>query len=119
MITPTTTTHALPESLARGRPVEASPLGRDADRATSLLPTAELDEREIKNQFQSIFGELLFGEMLKSMRKTVGKAAYFNGGRAEEIFTQQLEQVLAQHMSHTAAEPLVEPMYELFTLQRQ
>ncbi|MBN2023106.1 MAG: rod-binding protein [Pirellulales bacterium] len=95
-------------------------LARELNRATSLTqPAEQLDEKEIKNTFQSVLGELLFGQMLKSMRTTVGKAAYFNGGRAEEVFTQQLDQVLAQHMSQAAAEPIVEPMYELFMLQRQ
>ena len=64
-------------------------------------------------------GETFFGQMLKSMRKTVGKPAYFHGGRAEEIFTQQLDQVLAEKLSEASADKLSGPMYELFTLGRK
>jgi hypothetical protein len=53
------------------------------------------------------------------MRKTLGKPAYFYGGRAEEIFTQQLDQVLAEKISDASAEQFVAPMYDLFMLQRQ
>ncbi len=53
------------------------------------------------------------------MRKTVGKPAYFNGGRAEEIFQQQLDQVLAKNISESSADKFSGPMFELFTLQRK
>ena len=62
-------------------------------------------------------GEMIFGQILKSMRKTVGKPAYFHGGQAEEIFTQQLDQVLAQKISEASAEKFLEPLYELWSLE--
>ena len=90
------------------------------------LPGAEMlslgkDERigqgdETRKTFQAVMGELLFGQMLKSMRKTVGKPAYFHGGPAEEIFTQHLDQVLAKKLAEASAEEFVGPMYELWTL---
>ncbi len=51
---------------------------------------------QLRKAFDAFVGETFFGQLLHSMRKTVGKPAYFNGGRAEEIFQQQLDQVLAQ-----------------------
>ena len=71
---------------------------------------------ETRKTFQAVMGELLFGQMLKSMRKTVGKPAYFHGGPAEEIFTQHLDQVLAQKLAEASADEFVGPMYELWTL---
>jgi hypothetical protein len=53
------------------------------------------------------------------MRSTLDKPAYFNGGRAEEIFTQQLDQVLSQKLSKASASQFTGPMYELFTLGRR
>ena len=64
-------------------------------------------------------GETFFGQLLQSMRKTVGKPAYFNGGRAEEIFQQQLDQALAKKISESSADKFSGPMFELFTLQRK
>ena len=74
---------------------------------------------ELRQAFDSFVGETFYGQMLKSLRTTVGKAPYFNGGRAEEIFTQQLDQVLSQKLSKVSADKFTGPMYDLFTLRRQ
>jgi hypothetical protein len=52
------------------------------------------------------------------MRATVGKPAYFHGGKAEEMFTTQLDQVLAEQLTKATAHSITGPMYELFNLQR-
>jgi len=74
---------------------------------------------ELRSAFDSFVGEVFFGQLLKAMRNTVGKPAYFHGGRAEEIFQQQLDQVLAQKLSQASAEKFSGPMFELFTLGRK
>ena len=62
---------------------EATSLRRDADRATALEKgKPSQTDAEVRKTFESVLGELLFGEMLKGMRKTVGKPAYFHGGQA-------------------------------------
>jgi Rod binding domain-containing protein len=69
--------------------------------------------------FNAFVGETFYTQMLKAMRQTVGKPAYFYGGRAEEIFTQQLDQVVAQRLAQSADPKLTGPMYNLFQLQRK
>ncbi|NUQ63598.1 MAG: rod-binding protein [Pirellulales bacterium] len=76
-------------------------------------------DEETRRAFQSFAGQTLFGQMLEAMRKTVGKPAYFHGGQAEEIFRNQLDQVLAEKLSDAASQQFSEPMYELFTLSRR
>jgi Rod binding domain-containing protein len=49
--------------------------------------------------------------MIKSMRSTVGKPAYFHGGRGEEVFRSQLDQTLAQHMTEATADRFADPMF--------
>ena len=73
---------------------------------------------EFAEAFNKFVGQTLYGTMLKSMRTTVGKASYFNGGRAEEIFTQQLDQVLAEKLTKTSAKSFSDPMLQLYQLQR-
>jgi len=80
---------------------------------------AEGNDEEVRKAFESFVGQTFFGQMLKAMRKTVGKPAYFHGGRAEEIFTQQLDQVLAEKISDASGERFAGPMYELFVLGRR
>jgi hypothetical protein len=83
-------------------------------------PGAERPEdAELRKAFDDVVGELLFGAMLKAMRKTVGKPAYFHGGRAEEIFTQRLDLELTKKLTAASAHQISGPMYELFTLPRQ
>lgn len=68
---------------------------------------------EVKKTFTSVFGEMLYFEMLKGMRKTLDKPAYFNGGPAEDIFTQQLDQILSQKMAETSGESLLGRTFEM------
>ncbi len=83
------------------------------------LSAGEGDEAKLRETFDKAIGETLFGQMLKSMRKTVGKPAYFHGGRAEEVFQQQLDQVLAEKLSKASAEQFTGPMFELFVMGRR
>ncbi len=77
------------------------------------------DDPALRKAFNDFVGQTFFGQMLRSMRKTVGETAYFHGGRAEEIFTEQLDQVLAEKMSEASADSFTGPMYDLFTMQRR
>jgi len=77
------------------------------------------DQTELRQAFDSFVGETFFGQMIKSMRKSVGKPAYFYGGRAEEIFQEQLDQTLAKDIAHASADQFTGPMFELFTMQRR
>lgn len=72
----------------------------------------------MKEAFGDFVGQTLFGSMLSTMRESVGKSAYFDGGRAEEIFQQQLDQKLVEEISDASAESFVDPMFDLFQLQR-
>lgn len=83
-------------------------------------PSASADaDPKLRKAFDAFVGEAFFAQTLKSMRKTQGKPAYFHGGRTEEAFQQQLDQVLAEKLSSASGDKLSGPMYELFTLPRK
>ena len=73
---------------------------------------------ELRDVFESFVGETLFSQMLKAARKTQNKPAYFHGGRAEEMFQQQLDQVLAEKIADSDGGKYSDAMYELFTMKR-
>jgi Rod binding domain-containing protein len=76
------------------------------------MPRVENDKStQLREHFTQFVGEAFFGQMLKAMRATVGKPAYFHGGRAEEVFQGQLDQHLAEHLTATSATKLAEPMF--------
>ncbi len=101
---------SIPTNLAQPRP---------AAFQTPNRPIGEEGEGEFRQTFQQFVGQTLFGQMLKAMRSTVGKPAYFHGGRAEEIFRQQLDQVLAEKLAEASGEQFSQPMFDLFSLNRR
>ncbi len=82
-------------------------------------PDENGDGGELRRQFDLFVGQTLFGQMLKSMRKTLGKPAYFHGGRAEDIFTQQLDQLLSEEIGKASADKFAKPMFDLFMMRRR
>ena len=71
------------------------PLKPGATTAEEQLQNA----RDLKKAYTDFVGKTFFGQMLKAMRSTVDKPAYFHGGQAEEMFRSQLDQHMADAMS--------------------
>ena len=69
-------------------------------------------EAELREKFTQFVGEAFYGQMMKSMRSTVGKPAYFYGGHAEEAFQGQLDQTMAEHMTKASASKFADPLFE-------
>jgi flagellar protein FlgJ len=91
--------------------------GRLAGKANALLD-GQPDRPELQEAFSDFVGQTFFGQLIAAMRKTVDKPAYFHGGRAEEVFQGQLDQMLTERLSDSSREQFAEPMYELFMMQR-
>src|SRR3954467_15858675 len=68
-------------------------------------------KEEVHEKFTQFVGETFYGQMLKSMRSTVGKPAYFNGGRGEQVFQGQLDQTMAEHMTTATADRFADPLF--------
>ena len=90
------------------QPHTVKPLrGSGSDRAGQVEVA-----REVRSKFRDFVGQTFFGQMLKSMRATLDKPAYFHGGRAEEIFRGQLDQLLAEKMTAATADEIADPMFQ-------
>ena len=74
---------------------------------------------DLRETFDQFVGETFYGQMVKAMRKTVGKPAYFHGGRGEDVFQQQLDQLLVERITKSTSSQFTGPMFELFELGRQ
>ena len=81
--------------------------------------TISPDDAKVKDVFTQFVGETFFTQLIKSMRSSLGKPAYFHGGRAEEVFQGQLDQLLSERFAESSADQIAEPMYELFRLNRR
>lgn len=98
----------------------ALPLARTRTGA-ELSSQAELSQAEpagLREAFDDFVGQTFFGQLLQAMRKTTGKPAYFHGGRGEEVFQSQLDQVIVERLSDASAEQFSDPMFDLFMLPR-
>ena len=101
-------------------PVSSSPLGRlPAVQPYSSRDNTEDNQAKLRETFNDFVGQTFYGQMLASMRKTVGEPAYFHGGRAEEVFQGQLDQLLAEKLSDSTADRFTGPMFEIFQLERR
>ena len=74
---------------------------------------------KLRQAFDAFVGEAFFAQTLKSMRKTLGKPAYFHGGRAEEVFGQQLDQILAEKIGKNNAGRMANSLGSLNQLPRR
>jgi hypothetical protein len=92
-------------------PMTLPPLDFNAALPKSL-EHAKGSPEEVRQQFTQFVGEAFFGQMIKAMRATTGKPAYFHGGRGEEVFQGQLDQKLAEHLTESSADRFAEPMFE-------
>jgi peptidoglycan hydrolase FlgJ len=102
---------------SRHNPIDTVALQQPLPEAPRL-GHQDQEDSELGDAFGSFVGQTLFGQMFKAMRKTVGEPAYFHGGRGEEIFREQLDQVLAEKMSNACSDRFSQPMFELFNLKR-
>jgi peptidoglycan hydrolase FlgJ len=101
-----TTASAL--QIAGNMPLQGA-LGADASKLS-----AQGNEKsvELREKFTQFVGEAFFGQMLKAMRSTVGKPAYFHGGHAEEVFQGQLDQTMSEHLTKASASKFADPMFD-------
>jgi hypothetical protein len=76
------------------------------------------DTPELRETFQEFVGQTFFGELMKQMRATLDKPAFFHGGLGEDIFQSQLDQIVVERMSQTSAKTFSDPMYELLMAPR-
>jgi hypothetical protein len=88
------------------------------EQPAELKKLGRQDSPELREAFHDFVGQSFFGQVLSEMRKSVDKPAYFHGGMGEEMFQQQLDQVLVEKLSDASSKSFSEPMYELFMLGR-
>jgi peptidoglycan hydrolase FlgJ len=81
--------------------------------------TSLSDKAAAKEKFGEVLGEVMYGTMLKTVRQANHKPAYVYGGRGEEVFGQQLDQVLAEKIGKSTAGRLGGALGSLDQLSRR
>ena len=92
--------------------IQALHAGNGIPLAPSPTPPAPsaAGKSELKQAFTDFVGQTFFGELMKQMRSTVDKPAFFHGGMGEDIFQQQLDQIVVERISDSSAAKISDPM---------
>jgi len=96
------------------------PVPAPANMSVNLLQpeAAAHDSEKLRKTFDAFVGQTFYGQLVKAMRSTQEKPAYFHGGRGEDVFQGQLDQMLVEEVAKNGASQIAEPMFELFNLAR-
>jgi len=116
LTTPVTAISPAPALLKAGD-LLSDPRNARIDQSKTLA--APEDNAELKEAFDDFVGQTFYSLMLQQLRETVGEPAYFHGGRAEEVFEGQLDQIIAEELSDASGGSMSGSMFELFQLRRQ
>jgi hypothetical protein len=61
---------------------------------------------DVKGKFNQVLNQTMVGTVLKEARASASKSTLFNGGRGEEIFGAQLDQVFADKIGARMSTPV-------------
>ncbi len=79
-------------------------------------PPAE-PQLKLEQAFQDFVAGTFYKEMLKSLRRSHTKPAYFHGGPAEELFQNQLDQTMAESLAREHGRSFSGPLFTVFEQQ--
>lgn len=70
-----------------------------------------------REAFQDFVAGTFYQQILKALRSTQEKPAYFHGGQAEEMFQSQLDQQVAEDLAKTNGGTFADQLYQSFSRQ--
>ncbi|MBN1341936.1 MAG: rod-binding protein [Phycisphaerae bacterium] len=85
------------------------------DRLGRLIQDPEQRDKQLRERIDELVGITFFGTLLKTMRDSNLKGPYGHGGRGEEVFQGQFDQLLAQRLGKTGRFGLSEAIYRRMT----
>ncbi len=94
------------------------PVSSLAALGESPKPPPSERELETREKFQEFVAGTFYKQMLKSLRSTQGKPAYFHGGQAEEVFRSQLDQHITDDLARSRGGSFADPLFSVYARQR-
>jgi hypothetical protein len=111
------------ESAANVQPGETNTASAARPAASSGAPGAGAtgeSATDLEQAVRKFVGQVLYGQMLQSLRKAQDGAEYFHGGPAEEVFQNQLDQFIVDKLAASPGDRFARSLLEqqLQLLQR-
>jgi Rod binding domain-containing protein len=83
----------------------------------SPLATTTAASPNLEATFRQVVGNVFYGQLLKSLRQSVGKPAYIHGGQAEDLFQSQLDQYVVEDLAGRQSGPWMDELFQQFQQQ--
>jgi Rod binding domain-containing protein len=90
-----------------------TPAGLQALQAPAARAPNEHDLL-VREKFQDFVAGTFYKQMLKALRSTQGKPAYFHGGQAEEIFKSQMDEHVTDQLAKSHGEPFASGLFSSY-----
>jgi Rod binding domain-containing protein len=87
------------------------------NRSDQVAKDATSKNDELRKRIGEMVGMTFFGTLMKAMRESTMKGPFGHGGRGEEVFGGQLDQMLAQEMGKATRFDLKEVIYRQLSRQ--
>ena len=88
-------------------PRQVCPLKMETE-TLSRRPGGQTRSEHIAETARMWVGQTFFGLLLSEMRRTVPKDGMFSGGRAEEVFQQMTDQIMAKELAKRTDIPITQ-----------
>ena len=93
-------------------------IGEGPEKA-EVSEAAKAREAELREKFQDFVAGTFYKEMLKSLRNTQKKPAYFHGGQAEDIFQSRMDDQVTQDLARKHGDQIAGPLYTVYARGRK
>ncbi|MEM7810211.1 MAG: rod-binding protein [Planctomycetota bacterium] len=93
--------------------ITSAPRVSDAASLRQITPVRP-GEPTTREAFRDLVAGTFYKQMLAELRSSEKPVPYIGGGRAEEVFREQLDQTLAENFAASHGDPLVAGLYEKF-----
>ncbi|GEM_PF-870162 len=77
---------------------------------TGLWQALGDNRQEFQEAFVRMVGTTLYGQMVRQLRRSVGKPPYLHGGYAEEMFQRRLDELVVDSLTRRNGEQLAQAM---------
>ena len=88
------------------------------DRPPGTSDVVQRDLDRLQEATAQVVGSVFYGTLLKTMRESELKGPYGHGGRGEEVFSAQLDGILAERMGVATRGGLSEVLYHALARQQ-
>lgn len=108
-----------PQGISLKAPAKTFSLGETGDKTAISMDAGKTPQpSEVKDKFQDFVAGTFFKQMMKAMRSSQKKPAYFHGGQAEDMFKGQMDDIMTSNLAKSHGAAISDPLFKVYEQQR-